>query len=152
MRNDIRIRLREALDIPTLPDEGGELDNLQNVKWEDIELVDGEGNTPELTIKVGGNSVGILGIKALGGVIYQPNIALAKNAQGAGLGFKVYQKFISEFGHLYSGKGRRMNPKMDNIWDKLKNIGSYECLSNELGDLCMLPNLDGADQLRQFMQ
>jgi len=156
MKSDIRIRLREALGIPNLPNEDGEInkETIQNVRWQDIELLDGDSNgeSTELTINVSNNSVGILGIKALGGQIYQPNIALSKNAQGGGLGFKVYQKFISEFGHLYSGKGRRMNPKMDNIWGKLKASGDYECLSNEIGDLCMVGGLDNADQLRQFMQ
>ena len=177
MKSDIRQKLREALNIPTLPNKGGEdaelnkfdIQNLRNTRWQDIKLEDLEvSGLHEFYVKIPtpftGNGtdgadegmIGVLSIQLIGGVIYQPHLTLKKNVQDFGLGYKIYKKFISEFGHLYSGKGRRLNPKMNGIWDKLKVSGDYECLSNDMGDLCMVKDIsddpEAANIFRQFMR
>ena len=70
--------------------------------------------------------------------LLQPHIALHKELQGLGLGYKLYKRFIELFGHLYSSSSRRQNNKeIPKIWAKLKTEPDVECVSNDLGDLCM---------------
>ncbi len=76
---------------------------------------------------------------------------MADELQGLGLGYKIYKALIADLGHLYSGKGRRMNPNITKIWEKLKTDSSISCISNVNGDLCMKKDNPDADDLINFM-
>lgn len=164
MRIDIKIALREALDLASfrLPQQvdvsDEELRQLKAINWNDIQIEDlgGQGNIAYLKVgfpfQTAANEGIVVDIQVLGGQIYQPHIHLPENIQQLGLGYKIYKKLIAEFGHLYSGKGRRMNPNIGKIWDTLKADGDYNCLSNNNGDMCMLKSLDDPTELVKFMQ
>jgi hypothetical protein len=161
---DIRKSLREELDLASfrLPQQvdvsDEELRQLRAINWDDIQIEDlgGQGNIAYLKVGFPFNTAAnegiIVDIQVLGGQIYQPHIHLPKNLQRLGLGYKIYKKLIADFGHLYSGKGRRMNPNIDKIWAALKADGSYNCLSNTNGDMCMSKTLDDPTELVKFMQ
>jgi len=70
--------------------------------------------------------------------LLQPHISLHDELKGLGLGYKLYKRFIELYGHLYSSPSRRQNSvEVPKIWAKLKNEPDIECVSNELGDLCI---------------
>jgi len=164
MKKDIRIGLREALDLASfrLPQQvdvsNEEMQHIQNVTWTDIKIEDlgGQGNIAYLQVifpfQTAANEAIVVDVQVLGGQIYQPHIHLPDNLQNLGLGYKIYKKLISEFGHLYSGKGRRMNPNIDKIWDTLKGDGDYTCLSNTNGDMCISKSVEDPSELVRFMQ
>jgi len=84
--------------------------------------------------------------------IYQIHISLSKSLQDMGLGTKIYKALINDLGHLYSGKGRRMNPIVDKIWGKLDGEGGIECINTEKGNMCMKKGHPNRDDLIKFMQ
>ena len=70
--------------------------------------------------------------------LLQPHISLHDELKGLGLGYKLYKRFIELYGHLYSSPSRRQNSvEIPKIWAKLKNEPDIECVSSELGDLCI---------------
>lgn len=102
-------------------------DNSRNIVW--LEL-----NIPLETDLYKGIAVDIQIIK---GTFYQIHISLAEDLRGLGLGTKIYRSLVDWLGHIYSGKGRRQNPIIDKVWDKLRNSYGVTCKSNELGDICV---------------
>lgn len=74
-----------------------------------------------------------------------------KELQGLGLGYKIYKALIADLGHIYSGKGCRMNPLIGNIWYKLKHDSDIECISNADGDLCMRKDNPNKKELINFI-
>jgi len=164
MKSDIRQKLREALNIPSfrLPQKvdisDEERTKIQNVRWNNLGLEDlgGQGNIAYIKVifpfETAANNGGVVvDLQVLNNTIFQPHIHMVDNLQGLGIGYKVYQKVISEFGHLYSGKGRRMNPRITSIWEKLKKGGEFDCMSNQNGDMCMVKGHSDAQPLIDFM-
>jgi len=163
MKTFIKQLLREAIDIPSfrLPKKTSvspeEITAIKNINWSDIKIDDlgGSGNIAHLKISFpfeSSISDGIIvDIQVIHDSIYQIHIHMSDELQGLGLGYKIYKAIIMDFGHLYSGKRRRMNPFVTNIWDKLKNDTDIECVSNENGDLCVNKSNPNKNDLFNFM-
>lgn len=150
--------LLESINIPTmrLPKpvelDENELDIIKNLKWQDLSWNDigGDGNktiwlkmsTPLDMDFTEGVTVDIQIIK---GAFDQIHINLANDLQGIGLGTKIYRSIIEWTGHLYSGKGRRHNPIINKVWDKLKRDHTVECESNDIADICVSKNNPNKD-------
>jgi hypothetical protein len=161
----LRENLIESINIPSmrLPKKVEIDDNtknkLKNVSWKDLKISDngGDGNSfvylgINLPYGEGSLDKGIaINIQIIKGEIYQIHIALTDELQGLGLGIKIYEALIHDLGHLYSGKGRRMNPVINKIWDNLHNDPDIECHSNENGDLCMIKNNPDKDKLLKLV-
>jgi len=152
MKDIIKKILREKLEIPTfrapkpvnISDE--EKQALKNVDYTQLTIDDlgGSGNIAQL--KVGfpfrtqaGDAI-VVDIQMLQGKVYQPHIHIPEALQGLGLSYKIYQAIIHDFGHLYSGKKRRMNPLIDKVWSRLKADGSIDCHDGQNGSVCMVKN------------
>lgn len=52
---------------------------------------------------------------------YQIHIDIHESLRGQGLSKTIYEKFLLEFGHIYSSYGRRMNKRIDSVLSKFKN-------------------------------
>jgi hypothetical protein len=163
MKEFIKNILKEALSIPSLrlpknisvsPEE---IEKIKKVNWSDISIEDfgGSGSIAHLGINLPFESKLVDGIvvdiQIIKDEIYQIHIHMAKELRGLGLGYKIYKALIKDLGHLYSGKGRRLNPMVDVIWGKLKQDPDFECISNEKGDLCMIKNNPIKDTLVNFI-
>lgn len=163
MKKFIKNLLTEALSIPSLrlPKDVGvtpkEIEAIKNVNWTDIGIEDhgGAGNIAHLGITLPFESSItdgiIIDIQIIKDSIYQIHIHMGKELRGLGLGYKIYKALIKDLGHLYSGKGRRLNPHVTMIWDKLKNDPDFDCISNENGDMCMTKNNPTKNDLVDFM-
>jgi hypothetical protein len=93
----------------------------------------------------------VVDIQIVRDIFYQIHIGLAESLQGIGLGSKIYASLVFNFGHLYSGKGRRHNPVVNRIWKGLASIPEFTCVRGKLGDICVLNDNPDAEQLiREF--
>lgn len=163
MKKFIQNKLRENLGIPSLrvpkntTVSSSDIVAIKNLQWTDIKIDDlgGDGNIAHLAITLPIDTPITQGIvvdiQVLRGMIYQIHIHMAEQLQGLGLGYKIYKALIADLGHLYSGKGRRMNPNVTKIWEKLKTDPSISCVSNSNGDLCMKKGNPDAEDLIDFM-
>jgi len=163
MKKFIKSKLIEALQLPSfrLPSNlqisRTDLDKIKIINWSDLGVNDlgGEGNIAHLGItfpfETNASDGIIIDIQVIQGKIYQVHIHMTKELQGLGLGYKIYKALIKDLGHLYSGKGRRQNPIITNIWDKLKTDNDIECYSNKLGDLCMIKANPNKQELLNFI-
>lgn len=83
--------------------------------------------------------------------LFQIHISMDENLQSYGLGYKIYKALILQFGHLYSGKGRRQNNvQVPKIWNKLNSEPGITCHSNKHMDACILdanPDKEGLKKL-----
>ena len=164
MKSRIRQALIEELNLATfrVPKQVDvsteEIGALRNVQWQDLQIEDlgGQGNIAYLKVnfpfETNASDGIVVDIQVIGGQVYQIHIHMSDNLQRMGLGYKIYKKLISEFGHLYSGKGRRMNPNVDKIWDRLKQDNDYVCMSNDNGDLCMTKDHPEPESLINFIR
>lgn len=164
MKDFIKKRLHEVLDIPSfrLPKSivltNDELEKLKRVNWSDIKIDDlgGSGNIAHLSVtfpfKTNASEGIVIDIQVIKDEIYQVHIHMIDQLQGLGLGYKIYKALIADLGHIYSGKGRRMNPYITKIWDKLHHDNEVECISNNHGDLCMVKNNPNKENLLNFMR
>lgn len=155
--------LHEALSLPSfrLPKNVSFTDDeklaIKNVRWEDLKIDDlgGSGNIAHLGIdlpfEITASESIVVDIQVIRDMIYQIHIHLPEELRSLGLGYKIYKAVIHDLGHLYSGKGRRLNPMVAKIWDKLKNDPDFDCVSSELGDLCMVKNHPNKEDLTQFV-
>jgi len=89
----------------------------------------------------------VVDIQIIRDIFYQIHIGLSESLQGIGLGTKIYASLILNFGHLYSGKGRRHNPLVNKIWKNLGSIPGFTCISGKLGDLCVIDSNPDAELL-----
>lgn len=69
--------------------------------------------------------------------LYQPHISIHKKIQGLGLATKIYEAVINEFGHLYSGSGRRQSGIASKIWQKLDQRPGIDCELESDYNLCV---------------
>ncbi len=163
MNQIIKKLLREALEIPSfrvsknikLSDEQKQA--IKNVNWSQIKIDDlgGSGNIAHLSISLPidylESEAIIVDIQLINDEIYQMHIHMPEDFRGLGLGYKIYKAVINDLGHLYSGKGRRLNPMVTKIWDKLKTDSDLDCISSEIGDMCMIKNHPNKEELSQFV-
>jgi hypothetical protein len=89
----------------------------------------------------------IVDIQLISDMFYQIHIALSESLRGIGLGTKIYRSIIDIYGHLYSGKGRRHNPIINRVWDKLSKDPNLICLDNEFATICINRTNPMKDQL-----
>ena len=89
-----------------------------------------------------------LDIDLVGDIFYQIHISLDESLRKLGLGYKIYKALIMNFGHVYSGKGRRLNTsEVPRIWEKLNNEPGITCVSNDIADMCVANNAPNKDEL-----
>lgn len=154
MRNFIIKKLRENLTIPKLGISQAikitpELINkIKNINWNELKIIENgsEGNIHHFNIEIPNTNKQltnnlIVDIQIIKDYIYQIHINIPKQIQGYKLGYKIYKKMIYYLGALYSGKGRRQNPIVNKIWDRLKTDNDVECHSNNIADICFSKNV-----------
>ena len=84
--------------------------------------------------------------------LFQIHISIDDNLQSYGLGYKIYKSLITQFGHLYSGKGRRQNGvQVPKIWGKLSNEPGITCHSNDHMEICILDVNPDKDKLLKLV-
>lgn len=148
------LRYPDQIDIS---DEEREI--VKRIKWTDLdwEQIGDDGNTIAwlkmiLPLDIDISDGVIVDVQIIKGTFYQIHISLAEELRGIGLGTKIYQSLVRWLGHIYSGKGRRQNPIMDKVWDKLRSDPKLKCASNSLGDLCVdTENSDADSYLATFL-
>lgn len=128
-------------------------EQIKNLSYKDITLEPQNESSP-VKIKVSlplenDFSPGIaLDIQLVGDIFYQIHISLDESLRGLGLGYKIYKALIMEFGHVYSGKGRRQNlNQVPKIWAKLNNDPDMTCVSNDIADMCVANIAPNKDEL-----
>jgi hypothetical protein len=162
-KDEYEIGLEEGINIPSMkmvdeiPVDDATREQLKTISWEDIKISDAGNDGSSIVyldihLPYGDFSKGIaINIQLLKDAIYQMHITLAKDLQGLGLGYKIYKALINDLGHLYSGKGRRFNPIVSKVWDKLHKDPDIECYSNENGDICFMKNNPDKQELLQMI-
>jgi len=130
---------------------------LINLKYDDIDFEQLSTTSP-IKLKVilpwdNDLSEGIaLDIQIVKDSLFQIHISLDKNLQNYGLGYKIYKALITQFGHLYSGKGRRHNKsQVPKIWNKLNSEPGISCYSNKNMDICILDDNPNKDELKKLV-
>ena len=89
-----------------------------------------------------------LDIELVSDKYYQIHISLAESLRKLGLGYKIYKALIMNFGHLYSGKGRRQNKvEIPKIWKNLKKEPGITCKSDKIADICVSDSAPNKDEL-----
>jgi hypothetical protein len=159
MKNFIKQKLRENLNLSTLSlyskvdISDDEKLRIKNLKWSDL-ILEPQNEMSPVQIKVdfpweSEVSKGIaLDITLVKDMFYQIHISLDENLRGLGLGYKIYKAIIMNFGHVYSGKGRRLNSlEVPKIWDKLSKDSDITCVSNDIADMCVANNAPNKDEL-----
>jgi hypothetical protein len=165
MKNFIKARLLEALASPSfkLPKkfelEANALIHLKNLSWRDISITNtGDDGVSTLYMKVDIKDINyihesiVFTIQLLQDTYYQPHLFMAPNIQGIGLGPKILKAFIMEYGHLYAGKGRTLNPDADKMLSKLFNDPNLESYSDEHGVLILTKNNPKKAELMKIIQ
>lgn len=82
----------------------------------------------------------VIDVQIIQDIYYQLHTTIHENLKKQGLASKIYKKFISEFGNIYSSNGRRMNPIINKILDKFKNNSEYTYLENNKKDVLIVLN------------
>lgn len=142
----------EKLSIPTLRlAKPVEHKDYSNINWNDIKLeqIDDNGhNIINLGVYIDNTlEEGIALDVQLVGDYFQLHPTIHENLQGQGLGFKIYKKFIHEFGNIYSAKGRRLNPIIIKLLNKFKNGDEYTYLDKNGSILIILKANPDHDEL-----
>lgn len=142
----------EKLSIPTLRlAKPVEHKDYSNINWNDIkfEQIDDNGhNIINLGVYIDNTlEEGIALDVQLIGDYFQLHPTIHENLQGQGLGFKIYKKFIHEFGNIYSAKGRRLNPTIIKLLNKFKNSDEYTYLDKNGSILIILKANPAHDEL-----
>jgi len=163
MKDRIKDLLREVLNIPAfrLPQQikvsQEDLSRLKSISYQDIMINDfgGEGNIAHLGVsfpfETNASDGIIIDIQILQGIIYQLHLQLSDSLQGIGLGGKIAKAVINEFGHIYSGKGRVLNPNAEKMLDNIKNDPNFVYIPNDRGELYMMKDNPDEEKLRAFM-
>lgn len=144
-----------ALRIPEQIDfSNDEIEIIRRLNWRDLDWnqIGDDGNTIvwlecSIPIDLDLSKSVIVDVQIIRDTFYQIHISLSEEIRGIGLGTKVYRSLIDWLGHIYSGKGRRHNPIINKVIERLKSDPGIMCKSNNLGDLCVSRNNPEADQL-----
>jgi len=153
--------LFESLRVPEPIELVGDENSYKNVNSNDIELVDMGNNGQDLIfigIKLPNekeiNRGIVLDIKLVNDLYLVINLLMDFSLQGKGLGYKIYEKFINDFGHAFSSFDKRANQEqIPAIWNKLKHNPNFEVYESGIGMLCVLKtNEDKAAIIDRFNQ
>lgn len=130
-------------------------EKIKNIPKEDINILqvgDDGGNIAHLKIEIKGFSklseLIVVDIQIINEQLYQPHITLAEQIRGLGVASKIYVRIIEEFGHLYSGKGRVMNPMIHKVWNNVNKEPHISCKEISTGKICILNS--NKELLNQF--
>lgn len=132
--------------------------NYKEIDYNDIHLIDLGGddiNTAHLGVQLPHenkpNKGIVLDIRIIQD-LYLINLLIDHNLQNKGIGYKIYKKFISEFGHVYSSYDKRVNrEEVDSIWKKLQNEKLFDVHTTKHGQICILrSNPDKIEILNNF--
>ncbi len=131
----------------------GDVTKLSGINGDDIELVELEmkGRTMYFDVIIKGcedlkESIDF-SVQIIIDTLYQPHIVLAQNIQQNNIGYKIYKKFIEEYGHIYSSKGRRMSGNIIKIINKLDEEPNISCESINGDWLCYLKDAPDIDKV-----
>lgn len=119
-------------------DKNGDYRNINYNNIELIELGDDGGSIINLGVKFPNeqsiNDGVAFDVQIINDELYHPHIHISKNLQGQGIGFKVMEKFIHEFGHMYITEARTLNKdQMPKIINKLENSNYIETYKTKSG-------------------
>jgi hypothetical protein len=121
-----------------------EIEILKNIVWKDLNWkeIGDDGHSIvwlecSIPINLDISTSVIVDIQLIKQQFYQIHISLSESLKGIGLGFKIYRSLVNWLGHVYSGIGRRQNPIINRIWNKLKMDSSIECRSSSIADICI---------------
>lgn len=146
--NEISVPGGDRLRLPQEPNISEETyEELKNIDAGDIDLsVRGDDGFSTIFINVRpkvnedvSESL-VLNIQLIGDQepqLYQPHISIHESLQGIGLATKIYETFIHEFGHLYSGSGRRQSGIVEKVWQKLDNTSGISCELSDEYNVCV---------------
>jgi hypothetical protein len=153
--------LKESLRTPKPVELIGDEESYRNINYNDIELIDLDNDGIDLIfigIKLPNekqvNEGIVLDVKLVNDLYLIINILMDFNLQGKGLGYKIYEKFIYEFGHAFSSYEKRANQEqIPSIWNKLKQNSSFEVYDSKVGQLCVLKtNEDKSEIIQKFKE
>jgi GNAT superfamily N-acetyltransferase len=129
-------------------------DIVRRIGWSDLDWneIGDDGNSiiwleMKLPIDLDISKGVIVDIQLIQNTFYQIHISLSEDLRGLGLGTKIYRSLVEWAGHLYSGKGRRHNPIINNVWKNLKSEAGVTCSRNDLGDICVSNKNPDKDKL-----
>lgn len=121
-----------------------EIEILKRIKWSDLKWreIGDDGYSIvwlecSLPIEIDLSTSAIVDIQLIQEQFYQIHISLSESLRGIGLGAKIYRSLIDWLGHVYSGIGRRQNPVINKVWQKLKQDSSLTCSSSSIADICI---------------
>jgi len=137
-----------------------EIEILKRIRWADLKWreIGDDGHSIvwlecSLPIEIDLSTSVIVDIQLIRDEFYQIHISLSESLRGIGLGMKIYRSLIDWLGHVYSGIGRRQNPVINKVWDKLKQDPTLMCSSNSIADICISKrNPKGKELLSSFRQ
>jgi hypothetical protein len=138
--------------------EHKEFSKIAQLDWRDIQFVqlEQEGNLMQVGVLLPGDKVAnpeiTLTLQIIHDALYQPHIEIGEMYRRQGLAFKIYRALIDLLGHLYSGKGRRLNPMIDQLWAKLRLQSDLEGAHSELGDLVWKKENPDGPAYRDFIE
>lgn len=93
-----------------------------------------------------------LDLQIIKDTLLQIHISMDENLQNYGLGYKIHKALITQFGHLYSGKGRILNTvQVPKIWAKLNSEPGITCYSNNYMDVCILDANPDKEELKKLL-
>ena len=138
----IGIRIPEQIKVP---DDEREI--VKKLSWRDLDWkeIGSDGRSiiwlqMSIPIDLDISSGVSVDIQLIQNTFYQVHINLAEDIRGIGLGTKIYRSLIDWAGHIYSGKGRRHNPIINDVLNKISSSIGVTCASNYLGDICISDN------------
>lgn len=166
MKKFIKQKLTEIIAIPSfkLP-KNIELSDytltiVKNLAWSDI-IVNNTGDDGVSTLYMNvifkkselniiSKSI-VFTIQLLHNTYYQPHLFLSSKLQGIGLGSKILKAFIMQFGHIYAGKGRTVNPDANKMLYKLINDNDLDIMQDEKGLLILKKGNPDKDKLAKII-
>lgn len=137
-----------------------EIEILKRINWKDLQWseIGDDGQSIvwlscKLPIGIDISKSIVVDIQIIREEFYQIHISLAESLRGIGLGTKIYRSLVNWLGHVYSGVGRRQNPIVNRVWDKLKSDPTVICSSSSIADICVSrSNPKGREMLSRFKE
>lgn len=162
MRDFIRKRLRERIDIPSfklpqnVPLTEEDVNKIKTLTWSEIMLDDNENSGGLIYIDVTFadpilnklSDAIVFSIQLIKGEYYHPHLLLAQNIQGLGIGPKILKAFVMDFGHIYASKGRTQNPRdVGVVMGKLGDDPEMERFDGHTGTVIISKNNPDRDAI-----
>jgi len=138
-------KYQPGLRIPSNQDfDDNEISILKDINWTDLDWkeVGNDGHSIVwlkcmLPIDLDLSESVIVDVQIIRDTFYQIHISISEEIRGIGLGTKIYRSLVNWLGHIYSGRGRRHNPIINKVLDRIKSDPGVVCKSNNLGDICI---------------